>query len=127
MSVQYHDFGIVPIPDKTLGSPSELVAFFRQFDEPMAGELTHPNGFMLTICTDGELATVQFSNTDGEPPYLVALSPLQIVEGSHIFIVTTSDTEIDSKHCLSRTVFEDIACYFLETGERSPAVAWEEV
>lgn len=127
MSVRFHDFGSDPTPNKKFHSASELIAFLKLSTEPVAGELTHDNGFMLTMGLDGDLAFAQFSNAEGDPPCLVALPPTKIVETSHNFIVTNSATEVRGKYCLAHSVFFEVVSHFVETGEGSPSVTWKEI
>ena len=57
---------------------------------------------------------------------MVAQARTRISEKSHDFIVTGSPTEVDGKSCLPFSEFENVVCYFMETGLKSPSVEWED-
>ena len=128
MSVQFHHYECDSSPDLVSDSETHLLEYFRQLKENNSGVLSHPNGFMLTVLLDGDLATVQYSDVESEPPYLMALSPVEIVSDSHVFYIQSSHhTEMAGKFCLSFSVFESIISHFFCTGERISTINWEEV
>lgn len=96
-----------------------------QIEEPLSGELVCENGYNLTFGIDGQLAFVQYSGADGDPPYLVAAALNPIAE-SHNFVVTNELTAIDGSNCLSFVEFESIARHFMETGKNSPSHKWND-
>ena len=128
MKVQFVDFSLERRPERTFQTTNELTSFLRQLqtEEPSAGELVCENGYKLTVGIDGHLAFAQYSNINGDPPYMVAQARTRISEKSHDFIVTGSPTEVDGKSCLPFSEFENVVCYFMETGLKSPSVAWED-
>lgn len=128
MKIQFVDFSIEPRPALSFQSSSQLISFLRhlQTKEPSAGELIGENGYKLTIGIDGQIAFAQYSRVNGDPPYMVAQARTIVSEKSHDFVVTGSLTEVDGKCCLPFPEFEKIACDFMETGQRSPSVEWED-
>ncbi len=128
MKVQFVDFSLEPRPEKTFETVDELSAFLRQLksEEPSAGELIGNNGFKLTVGIDNAIAFAQYSSTDGEPPYLVALTNKPTISECHEFMVTGTPTEVDGKCCLPFEEFEKVVIDFMQTGSRSALVQWED-
>ncbi|CAN5154424.1 hypothetical protein BH11CYA1_BH11CYA1_07270 [soil metagenome] len=126
MKVQFVDFSLERRPERTFQTTTELTSFLRQLqsEEPSAGELVGENGYKLTVGIDGQVAFVQYSNTNGDPPYLVAQARTIVTKKKHDFIVTGSPTEVDGKCCLPFSEFEKVVCDFMETGQKSPFVEW---
>lgn len=127
MSLKFVDYSVEPMPDRLITSQPELTAFLTEITEPIAGELIHDNGYMLMIGIDGSLAFVQYSPATHDVPYLIALAPEKVVADFHDFIVTNEATEIDGKFCLPLSVFKEIVSHFLQTGQQSTKVQWEEI
>lgn len=128
MKVQFVDFSLERRPERTFQTTNELTSFLRQLqtEEPSAGELVGENGYKLTVGIDGQIAFVQYSSITGDPPYMVAHARNMVSEKSHDFIVTGSPTEVDGKCCLPFSEFENVVCYFMETGQKCPSVEWED-
>lgn len=128
MKVQFVDFSLERRPERTFQSTNELTSFLRQLqtEEPSAGELIGENGYKLTVGIDGDIAFAQYSSINGDPPYLVAQTRTIVNEKSHDFIVTGSSTEVDGKSCLPFSEFEKVVCDFMETGQKSPSVEWDD-
>jgi hypothetical protein len=125
----FHDYGLASerLPDKTFSTAQELDTFIEeQSTGSIMGEFECENGFKIDIGIDENLGMVQYFSIDGNPPYFMALSPTQLVEGSHDFIMTGAPSEILGKHCLSLEVLKKIVMDFFETGEKSCSVTWEE-
>lgn len=128
MKVEFHDYAVKKRPIRTFDNASVLIDFLRQCKsaEFASAELLGENGFRLVISIDGELAFAEYSSQDSEPPYLIAVSPTVVVEGFHMFLVTNEGTEICGRHCLAFPVFEEVVRHFIETGERTAIVEWED-
>lgn len=128
MKVEFHDYAVNERPVRSFDNADELLDFLRQFrtEEFASAELLADNGFRLTIGIDGDITFVQFSSEDGYPPYSMAISPTVVVEGMHIFLVTNEGTEMYGRHCLAFPVFEEVVRHFVETGEKTPAIQWED-
>lgn len=127
MKLIFHDYALQAekMPDRGFTEAKDLSDFLDAQTEIM-GELACENGFKLDIGIDGELGMVQYMNQEGDPPYLMALTPKILVEGSHDFIMTGAPSEILGKHCLPIKVFKNIVMDFFETGQPSQSVEWEE-
>ena len=121
--------GTSVLDEKELGSVLESL----RNREPFACELEGDNGYKLTMGIGKEVGFVQHSSIDGDSAYLVALAP-----GFHIgeldeeqkyveFLCGNTPSPIAKRYILPFEILMQIATYFLETGERSPALSWEEI
>ncbi len=65
-----------PMNGRSLNSESGIAELFGSFGErrPFLFELRANNSFTLTIGFGGDYGTVQYSSSDGSPPYLMALA-----------------------------------------------------
>lgn len=127
MKLVFHDYACDDMPDRTFTTVQELENFIDEHSKgSIMGEFESENGFKIDIGIDENLGMVQYFAIDGDPPYFMAVSPTQIVEGSHDFIMTGAPSEILGKYCLPLDVFKKIVMDFFETGQRSSSVKWEE-
>jgi hypothetical protein len=94
---------------------------------PFMAELVGTNGRTLLLGLGSSDGCVQFSSTDGEPPYLMALRPNAEAEGEQEFLIGGTPSPVPRRYCLSMPKVADIAATFLENGERYPGVEWEEI
>jgi hypothetical protein len=95
--------------------------------DPFMFELAGDNGYQLTIGLGKGIGCVQFSKSDGDPPYLVAKSETLLVTEPQEFSMGGTPTPINPEFCLSFDRVKDIAIYFATTGEKHPAISWDEV
>ena len=98
--------------------------------EPFLCQLTGDNGYQLTLGLGGMIGSVQHSKTDGQPPYLMAVSK-DFKDGNKPkfveFLAAHTPTPVPSRYCIDFDLLKQVAVYFLETGHRSSAVSWEEL
>lgn len=95
--------------------------------EPFTCELVYENKMQLIIGLGPQLCCAQHSATDGNSRYLVAyLESERMQTGEVEFMLSKSPTEILRRQCFPLKVLLDVAAYFVETGERSPIVLWED-
>jgi hypothetical protein len=95
---------------------------------PFLAELIGANGYILVVGIGGPVGCVQYSRSDGDPPYLVAVAPNPIAEDEYIdFLIGNTPTPIPVRHIFPFEKVKEIARYFQETGARSATVSWEEV
>jgi hypothetical protein len=95
---------------------------------PFMAQLFGEHGYSLTIGIGGAVGCVQYSRTDGTPPYLLAVAPNPIAEDGDIeFLLGNTPTPVAVRHILPFEKVKDIARYFQETGARSATIRWEEV
>jgi hypothetical protein len=100
----------------------------RRSSEPFLADLTGENGYELMVGLGSGVACAQYSRSDGDPPYLMALAPQRRVKSRLVaFLMNNTPTEIPARFILSFDEVKQIALHFLETGERSSAVSWEEI
>ena len=94
---------------------------------PFFAELVGINGRTLLLGLGSSDGCVQFSSTDGGPPYLMALRPNDEGEGEQEFLIGGTLSPVPRRYCLPMRTVEDIAATFLANGERYPGVEWEEI
>ena len=95
---------------------------------PFIARLAGENGYELMIGMGSGVACAQYSLSVGDPPYLVALAPQRRVKTRLVaFLMNNTPTEIPARFILSCDEMKQIALHFLETGQRSNAVSWEEI
>jgi hypothetical protein len=114
----------------TIHDANELFTLLDSFKgrEPFVGELVGENGYMLKLGIGSDLGCVQYSPSDGDVPYLMAVAPGVHSDDEFVdFLIGNTPTSIPKRNCLPFEVVKKIAAYFIETGERSSSVSWEEV
>lgn len=91
-------------------------------------DLVADNGFELMIEIAGDIACAQYCRADGEPPYLMAVSPHPpaIRAGYVEFLADGIPTPVAARYIISFDELKEVACHFLNTGGRSDAVSWQE-
>ena len=105
----------------------ELVKLFhrRRNQRPFVAELSGANGFQITFGIGTDLCCVQYSRTDGAPPYLMAVSPHPPMRRGLVeFIAANTLTPFAARYIISFEELKEIALHFLETGERSNKFNW---
>lgn len=120
-----------PLNGTVIDSPSALSELLQSFRgrQPFLFELREDPGFTLTIGFGGEYGCVQYSRSDGEPPYEMAVwaAAPEESEKSVCFLAGDQDTEIAAKFCLPTEEIKSIAAQFVVGGGKSQTVRWEEV
>lgn len=129
MIVRYLNYQdkIDPMNGNGIGKKEELLALLddRRKRRPFVGELLADNGFQITFGI-GSLCVAQHSRADGSPPYLMAVSPRPPMQrGCLTFLAAGTPTPFAARYIISFDELEQIALHFLQTGERSPTVAWQ--
>jgi hypothetical protein len=95
---------------------------------PFFCEILGENGYKVLLGVGGPRGCVQYSSTDGSPPYLMAVSEdPERFDANIEFLIGGTLTPVPSRYCLPILAVNEIASYFQMTGKRSPAVSWEEV
>jgi hypothetical protein len=96
--------------------------------KPFFAELVGENSCTLLIGIGGAIGCAQFSRSDGEPPYLMAVAPKQFSESEHVeFLAGNTSTPVPSRYILPFEDIKDIASEFRSTGTHSADVTWEEI
>ncbi len=106
-------------------------ALFKSFSgrQPFGFLLIGDNGMTLTLGYSDECGTVQHGTSDGAPPYLMAVNEVVADDDEEYveFLAGGTPTPIPKKYCLPVNAVEAIAAEFVASGNRSAAVAWEEI
>ena len=113
----------------SLATASEIASLFRSLvgRKPFMFMLNGENGFMLTIGFANDCASVQYSASDGSPPYLMAVTN-EFDDGEFVeFLAGNTPTPIPRRFCLPTEQVLGIASAFVERGARPNAVVWEEI
>jgi hypothetical protein len=96
--------------------------------EPFSFELVGENGYKLLVGFGKAIGCVQHSRTDGDTPYLMAVAPGAWEAKDYFeFLAGDTPTPISKRYCMPWEQVRQIANYFLETGDRSPDISWEEI
>jgi hypothetical protein len=96
--------------------------------EPFGCELEGENGYKLTLGIGKHVGFVQHGSVDGDTPYLVAVAAVTHWHHDYAeFLVGDTPTPIPQRFCLPFEMVKEIAAHFVETGQRSPTLAWEEL
>jgi hypothetical protein len=130
MSATFHDLQQLDNPVNgtrvdTTAAIAELIGSLRE-RKPFLFELRGDNGFMLTVGFAGNCGSVQYSTSDGSPPYLMAVADDAVDDGKFVdFLAGNTPTPVPRRFCLPIDQVEKIAAEFLTRGGKSTAVAWE--
>ena len=115
---------------KILRDSAAAEELFRSLDKsvPRFCELVAENGYTLWIGISADIACVQYSRTDGEIPYLMAVRPpnLEAVP-SREFMSGGTATPVSGRFCVPLELGIQIASEFIETGRTGALVSWEEI
>ncbi len=96
--------------------------------EPFVCELEGESGSKLTLGIGSNAGFVQHSRTDGDSAYLVAVARKGASKEEYVnFLCGNTPSPVPSRNVLTFDEVKEIAAHFIETGERNPAFAWEEI
>lgn len=118
-----------PLNGTRLATAPEIASLFRSFigRQPFLFSLCGENGFMLTIGFADDCASVQYSSSDGLPPYFMAVAD-EGDDGEFVeFLAGHTPTPIPRRFCLPVERIAEIANAFVTNGIKSDAVHWEEI
>jgi hypothetical protein len=106
-----------------------LLDKLRVIRPPFMCEFVGDNGFELTVGIDRDFGCVQYSSSDGMPPYLMATVPIgpKSDQNEMVFVVGGTATPIDGRYRLPFDVLTEVAVEFVTSGERSRKVSWEAI
>ena len=95
---------------------------------PYFCELEGDNGFNLLLGISSTRGCAQYSAREVGAPYLMAVDPNAEPNVDYMdFLTGNTDTPVPMRFCMPMDRIERIASDFLETGERSTCVDWEEI
>lgn len=128
MKLHFIDYATEPQSERDFVDAESLGDFMdQQRKDSMMCQLISDNGYQLQIGIDGEIGCAQFLSVDSLPPYYLAVTPIQVIEGTHHFDLGGSTTEMLSDNCLPFDLLKKVVLEFLQTGQKSELVKWEEV
>lgn len=114
-----------------LESPQQLRAMLAEVQSqsrlPFFAELVGHNGHQLLLGLGALDGCVQFSSTDGAPPYLMAVGQNEKGRDHLVFSTGGTPTPVLRRYGLPMQAVTDIAVFFMETGERLSNIIWEPV
>jgi Immunity protein Imm1 len=94
---------------------------------PFIAELVGENGYELAIGIGSSVGSAQYSRTDGEPPYMMAVSSHRHMKKGYVeFFFHIEPTPVAARYILSFDQVKAVSLHFLETGDKSNAVSWRE-
>ena len=96
---------------------------------PFFAELVGENGYSLLLGI-GALGCAQYSPSDGEAPFLMAVDPTATTtfeEGVLEFLAGGTLTPVAMRYALSFERIKEIAIHFLTDGTTSKSVTWESI
>ena len=97
----------------------------RRDNAPFFARLTGDNGFEIMIGIARDVG-VQYSRSNGRPPYLMAVSyDPPVKRGCVEFLAANTPTPIAARYIISFDELKTIALHFLNTGERSDSTSWQ--
>jgi hypothetical protein len=94
---------------------------------PFLAELIGENGCALLLGLGSSDGCVQFSSTDGSPPYWMAVGSDPEGTGEQNFLIGNTATPVPRRYCISMERVEEIATTFLASGQRALDMVWEEI
>jgi hypothetical protein len=119
-----------PLDGAAIHDRQELLALLERLRDrdPFVCELVGENGYKLKMGIGPGVACVQHGPSDGDTPYLMAVGPQKHCDQEYVeFLLGDTPTPIAQRFCLPFEMAGEIASYFVETGQRWPDAAWEEI
>ena len=96
--------------------------------KPFFCELIGDNGYTLLLGVGEEYGCSQYTRSDGNPPYLMALGNKENHSDQYLeFLTADTPTPIARRYWLSFETLKRIARHFLATGQNFAQVDWEEI
>ncbi len=87
----------------------------------------YAHGCQVAIGVGAEKCFIQFEPASGDPPYLVSVGDPTQGGAFPFYLFGVHHTEIPIRNLITASVARDILRGFVQTGERSDMVCWEEV
>jgi hypothetical protein len=119
-----------PINGLVIADDEQLLKILDGFRtrEPFFAEFHGDNGYKLLIGIGRTVGCVQYSRSDDDAPYLMAVArDPRAEEKSFEFLAGNTPTPVPGRYILPLEQVKKIAQYFRETGARSASVSWEEI
>lgn len=119
-----------PLNGKDITSGVEILKIIDGLSDrsPFFCEVHAENGYKLLVGIGQSVGCAQYNSCDGRPPYLMATSESEFnIDDCVEFLIGNTLTPVPRHYCVSMESVRQIARYFVETGDRSADVAWEEI
>lgn len=117
-----------PRNGQVLRDPLEVSALLNELKAmapPFMFQLIGANKSSLIVGIGHDFGCVQHSSNDGLPPYFLAVGPFAGSPPME-FLLGDTATPIDGRYRLSIRTLQDLIEVFIDSGERSASVLWEE-
>ncbi len=131
MRIQYfnHQDKLDPMHGAVVAASEQLAELLDETKRkpPFIAKLKGDNGFEILTGIGEQFCCAQYSSSDGNPPYLMAMSaqpPLQ--RGCVEFLTADTPTPTPARYIIHFDELKAILFYFLQTGEPSNLVSWED-
>jgi hypothetical protein len=115
---------------KPIRSRAELAEMLESLKvrAPFFSELVGENSFKILMGFGGAIGCVQYSPSDGSPPYLMAVGAgLPDNREFMEFSISHTPSEVPARYCLPADNVMEIVLDFQETGAMSARFTWEEI
>ena len=111
-----------------LGKFVERVACDREFDEPVLVRFIVDNDDSMTVAVGGEFSYLNYVAGNGSPPSYSSVNDgtVWFDEDVAVFRLVGVWTEVPLDNCISIESALAGVEYFLQTGQRHPAIEWVE-
>jgi immunity protein Imm1 of predicted polymorphic toxin system len=122
--------GTNPMNGFALTNASELRWIFSAVRgrRPFFAELMGDNGYKLLIGLGDDRGCIQFSSEDGSPPYYMAVAPKGLDSTCEIsFLIGDTLSPVPGRFGLPYQTLVHVAEQFVNTGQRSNDVLWEDI
>lgn len=94
---------------------------------PFIAAFEADNGFELSVGISEKFCSVQYSSLNGDPPYLMAMSPEPPLKRGFVeFLLGGTPTPTPARYIIRFDELKEISNHFLETGQPSGAFSWED-
>jgi len=125
--VTLEDYTLSKPPSVALASIGDLRAALTSFAAKPPGviQLTFAEGVELLVGIGGPFMMAQFTEADGDGPFLCAKAPVVQATADVEFDCGGTLSPIPPELCLSVDDGLKIVEYFFETGKRAPDFEWE--
>lgn len=115
--------------ERTIAQSTKLVELLhrRRNQRPFVAELFNDNGFQIVFGISTELCCAEYRRINGDLPYLMAISQHRRMKRGYVeFLAGGTLTPVAARYIISFEELKEIALHFLQTGERSHTVSWQE-
>jgi hypothetical protein len=94
---------------------------------PFIAAFEADNGFEISMGISEKFCCVQYSSLNGDPPYLMAMSPQPPLKRGFVeFLLGGTPTPSPARYIIRFDELTEILSHFLKTGEPSDAFSWED-